>query len=110
MVFLASKFMTPIFLTAQVNVKYLLERITNSEYIHSYNGKEYINLTIGALREVDNHGNTHILSISPSKEERARGKKAVSVCGLKEWETSNYGSRDARQKNDKQIQIEDLPF
>ena len=38
--------------------------------IYEYNGKEYINLTIGAMREEDKYGKTHTVYVNDYKPEK----------------------------------------
>ena len=65
------------------------------EDIYEYNGKKYINLTIGALKEIDKYGKTHSVWVNDYKPE----KKA---------DTKQGEPKD--QNTDSQTDNDNLPF
>ena len=45
------------------------------EHIYDYNGKKYVNLTVGARKEPDQFGKTHYVKINTFKPEEKKAKK-----------------------------------
>jgi hypothetical protein len=80
------------------------------------NGKRFLNFTLNESKEVK-YGNTHYVTFSSSKEERAAGKKTPIIGNGKEFvfggqqaapmaqQTQNYNVPPASPSA-----IEDLPF
>ena len=56
--------------------------VTNDNFknaVYEYNGKKYVNLTVGKKREADQFGKTHYVCINEYKpEEKAEAKKETS--------------------------------
>ena len=44
------------------------------EHIYDYNGKKYVNLTVGARKEPDQFGKTHYVKINTFKPEEKKAK------------------------------------
>lgn len=49
------------------------------------NGKKYLSLTVQDLREADEYGNTHSVSVTQTKEQRERKEKKVYLGRGKEY-------------------------
>ena len=49
------------------------------EHIYDYNGKKYVNLTVGARKEPDQFGKTHYVKINTFKpDENKKSEKVVA--------------------------------
>ena len=53
-----------------INLGITLSDIPKEKIINHSNGKKYLNLTVTAMRQADEYGNTHTCFIQQSKEER----------------------------------------
>ncbi|HRQ17737.1 MAG TPA: hypothetical protein PL085_11720 [Agriterribacter sp.] len=70
------------------------------------NGKSYINLIVAEMKQADQHGNTHTVFVSQSKEERAANEKK-SYCGNGKQLSA---AQPAQQINNSDISKDGLPF
>jgi len=53
-----------------INLGITLSDIPKSKIINHSNGKKYLNVTVTAMKQADEYGNTHTVYVQQSKEER----------------------------------------
>lgn len=68
-----------------ITVSVCLSDIPKSEIVEAKNGKKYVNLVLDERREVGQYGETHMLYMSQTKEERQNKAKKVYVGSGKEY-------------------------
>lgn len=68
-----------------ITVSVCLSDIPKSEIVEAKNGKKYVNLVLDERREVGQYGETHMLYMSQTKEERQNKAKKVFVGSGKEY-------------------------
>lgn len=73
------------------------------------NGKVYASFVIDERKDKDQYGNTHSVSISQSKEQRAAKEKKVYVGSGKEYSFGYTKPKDYEQLPDAPNE-DDLPF
>lgn len=68
-----------------ITVSVCLSDIPKSEIVEAKNGKKYVNLVLDERREVGQYGETHMLYMLQTKEERQNKAKKVYVGSGKEY-------------------------
>lgn len=68
-----------------ITVSVCLSDIPKSEIVEAKNGKKYVNLVLDERRETGQYGETHMLYMSQTKEERQNKAKKVYVGSGKEY-------------------------
>lgn len=68
-----------------ITVSVCLTDIPKSKIVEAKNGKEYVNLVLDERREVGRYGDTHMLYMSQTKEERENKEKRTFVGSGKEY-------------------------
>lgn len=68
-----------------ITVSVCLSDIPKSEIVEAKNGKKYVNLVLDERRETGQYGETHMLYMSQTKEERQNKAKKVFVGSGKEY-------------------------
>ena len=68
-----------------ITVSVCLSDIPKSKIVEAKNGKKYVNLVLEERREVGQYGETHMLYMSQTKEERQNKDKKVFVGSGKEY-------------------------
>jgi hypothetical protein len=68
-----------------ITVSVCLSDIPKSKIVEAKNGKKYVNLVLDERREVGQYGETHVLYMSQTKEERQNKDKKVFVGSGKEY-------------------------
>lgn len=68
-----------------ITVSVCLSDIPKSKIVEAKNGKKYVNLVLDERREVGQYGETHMLYMSQTKEERQNKDKKVFVGSGKEY-------------------------
>lgn len=68
-----------------ITVSVCLSDIPKSKIVEAKNGKKYVNLVLDERREVGKYGETHMLYMSQTKEERQNKDKKVFVGSGKEY-------------------------
>lgn len=68
-----------------ITVSVCLTDIPKSKIVEAKNGKKYVNLVLDERREVGQYGETHMLYMSQTKEERQNKDKKVFVGSGKEY-------------------------
>ena len=66
-------------------VSVCLSDIPKGKIVEAKNGKKYVNLVLDERREVGQYGETHMLYVSQTKEERQNKDKKVFVGSGKEY-------------------------
>lgn len=70
---------------ALINLSICLSDIPKEAIKQATNGKKYLSLTVQDLRETDENGNTHSVSVTQTKEQRERKEKKVYLGRGKEY-------------------------
>jgi hypothetical protein len=68
-----------------ITISVCLTDIPKSKIVEAKNGKKYVNLVLDERREVGQYGETHMLYMSQTKEERQNKDKKVFVGSGKEY-------------------------
>lgn len=68
-----------------ITVSICLSDIPKDRIVEAKNGKKYVNLVLDERREVGQYGETHMLYVSQTKEERQNKDKKVFVGSGKEY-------------------------
>lgn len=68
-----------------ITISVCLSDIPKSKIVEAKNGKKYVNLVLDERREVGQYGETHMLYMSQTKEERQNKAKKVFVGSGKEY-------------------------
>jgi hypothetical protein len=68
-----------------ITISVCLSDIPKSKIVEAKNGKKYVNLVLDERREVGQYGETHMLYMSQTKEERQNKDKKVFVGSGKEY-------------------------
>lgn len=68
-----------------ITISVCLSDIPESKIVEAKNGKKYVNLVLDERREVGQYGETHMLYVSQTKEERQNKDKKVFVGSGKEY-------------------------
>jgi hypothetical protein len=68
-----------------ITISVCLSDIPKSKIVEAKNGKKYVNLVLDERREVGQYGETHVLYMSQTKEERQNKDKKVFVGSGKEY-------------------------
>lgn len=68
-----------------ITISVCLSDIPKEQIVEAKNGKEYVNLVLDERREVGRYGETHMLYMSQTKEERQNKDKKVFVGSGKEY-------------------------
>ena len=68
-----------------ITISVCLSDIPKSKIVEAKNGKKYVNLVLDERREVGQYGETHMLYVSQTKEERQNKDKKVFVGSGKEY-------------------------
>lgn len=74
------------------------------------NGKKYLSITVQDLREVDERGNTHSVSITQSREERLAKVKKVYLGRGKEYHFGENNPTVEQVGSMPKAVVDDLPF
>lgn len=77
----------------------------------STNGKKYITLIVQNLRDIDESGNTHSISVAQTKEQRERKEKKVYLGRGEEYHfAANNPTAEQVASMPIATDIDDLPF
>ena len=88
-----------------ITISVCLSDIPKSKIVEAKNGKKYVNLVLDERSEVGQYGETHMLYMSQTKEERQNKDKKVFVGSGKEYKF------EKRQEDVPDSDVEDgLPF
>ena len=88
-----------------ITISVCLTDIPKSKIVEAKNGKKYVNLVLDERREVGQYGETHMLYMSQTKEERQNKDKKVFVGSGKEYKF------EKRQEDVPDSDVKDgLPF
>lgn len=68
-----------------ITISVCLSDIPKEQIVEAKNGKKYVNLVLDERREVGQYGDTHMLYMSQTKEERENKEKKVFIGSGKEW-------------------------
>ena len=68
-----------------ITISVCLSDIPKDQIVEAKNGKKYVNLVLDERREVGQYGETHMLYVSQTKEERQNKDKKVFVGSGKEY-------------------------
>lgn len=76
------------------------------------NGKKYLKIVVGELRQRDDHDNDHYVSVYVPREERHEGDKTIFIGRGKENKGGGDGNRAPRSERGSNAQGNngDLPF
>lgn len=96
---------------ALINLPICLSDIPKEAIKQATNGKKYITLIVQNLRDIDESGNTHSISVAQTKEQRERKEKKVYLGRGKEYHFA-ANNPTAEQVGSMPIatDIDDLPF
>ena len=92
--------------TSIINIGITLSEIPKEKIINHSNGKKYLNLTVTAMRQADEYGNTHTVYVQQSKEEREAKVDRVYLGKGKEFIFGNKQVSTAVSEEDDN----DFPF
>lgn len=98
---------------ALINCSICLSDIPKANIKVANNGKAYANITVQELREVDEYGNTHSVSMSQTKEERDEKVKRTYIGRGKMWSfhTSTPTAEEVSEMPKASASVlDDLPF
>lgn len=85
-----------------ITVSVCLTDIPKSKIVEAKNGKKYVNLVLDERREVGQYGETHMLYMSQTKEQRENKEKKIFVGSGKEYkfEKKEEPAQDMEQESD----------
>lgn len=96
---------------ALINLSICLSDIPKEAIKQSTNGKKYLSLTVQDLRETDEYGNTHSVSVTQTKEQRERKEKKVYLGRGKEYHfAANNPTAEQVGSMPMATDVDDLPF
>lgn len=92
-----------------INISICLSDIPKDKIKVGKNGKKYMNFTVANRREVSKYGETHVVFVSNTKEEREANAQTTFVGGGREYQpqpttVENVDNFPVSENND------DLPF
>lgn len=91
-----------------IRISICLSDLPKDKIITALNGKRYIDLILAKRQNEGKYGETHTLSVSKTKEERAAKTPAYYVGSGKEYD---FGGQNASgQVSQHAVNHDDLPF
>lgn len=90
-----------------ITISVCLSDIPKDQIVEANNGKKYVNLVLAERREVGQYGDTHMLYMSQTKEERENKEKRIFVGNGKEYK---FETKEATPVKDVEQESDGLPF
>ncbi len=90
-----------------ITVSVCLSDIPKEQIVEAKNGKEYVNLVLDERREVGQYGDTHMLYMSQTKEQRENKENRTFVGNGKEYK---FEKKETTLAEDMEQESDGLPF